>query len=76
MARTEIEKRVIVPGAQFLNDVAIDMKGTVYISDTKTNKVHRYQNDQLDDYVLNVESANGLKVLGSNVVVGAGTPGC
>ncbi|MFO1390139.1 GTP-binding protein [Cellvibrio sp.] len=69
----QIEKRVAVPGAQFLNDVAIDAKGTVYVSDTKTNKVHRYENGAVDDYLLKAESANGLKVIGPNLVVGAGT---
>jgi len=69
----EIEKKVVIPGAQFLNDVTIDSKGVVYISDTKTNKIHRYQNDSLDDYATKVETANGLKAIGSNVIVGAGT---
>jgi len=69
----EIEKKIIIPGAQFLNDVAVDAKGAVYISDTKTNKVHRYEKDLLDDYVVKAESANGLKVIGSNLIVGAGT---
>lgn len=69
----EIEKKIIVPGALFLNDVAIDSKGTVYVSDTKTAKIHRYQNDLLDEYLTKVDSANGLKAIGSNVIVGAGT---
>jgi hypothetical protein len=38
----QIEKRILVPGAQFLNDITIDGKGAVFVSDTKTNKVHRY----------------------------------
>lgn len=69
----EIEKKVTIPSAQFLNDVTIDLKGTVYISDTKTHKVHRYEKEMVDDYLLKVESANGLKAIGSNLVVGAGT---
>lgn len=68
----QIEKRVAVAGSQFLNDVAIDAKGTVYISDTRTNKVHRYENGVVEDYLLKAESANGLKVIGPNLVVGAG----
>lgn len=68
----QIEKRIIIPSAQFLNDVAVDAKGTVFISDTKTNKVHRYEKGMVDDYLVKVESANGLKVIGSNLVVGAG----
>lgn len=69
----QIEKHVPVPGSQFLNDVAIDAKGVVYVSDTKTNKIHRYENGVVEDYLLKVESANGLKVIGPNLVVGAGT---
>ncbi|WP_189415321.1 GTP-binding protein [Cellvibrio zantedeschiae] len=69
----QIEKRLVVPGAVFLNDIAIDAKGTLYVSDTRTNKVHRYEKGLLDDYLVKVESANGLKVIGPNLVVGAGT---
>lgn len=69
----EIEKKITVPSAQFLNDVTVDFKGTIYISDTKTNKVHRYEKDVVDDYLLKAESANGLKAIGSNLILGAGT---
>jgi hypothetical protein len=68
-----IEQKIAVPGAVFLNDVTIDLKGTVYISDTRTNKVHRYENAVLDEYLVNMEGANGLKAITSNVIVGAGT---
>lgn len=69
----EIEKKIAVPGAQFLNDVTVDSKGIIYISDTKTGKIHRYQNDLLDEYATKMESANGLKAVGSHIIVGAGT---
>ncbi|RYY74158.1 MAG: GTP-binding protein [Gammaproteobacteria bacterium] len=68
-----IEKKVMIPDAQFLNDITVDSKGVIYISDTKTGKVHRYQNDVLDDYVTKMDSANGLKSVGTHVIVGAGT---
>jgi hypothetical protein len=69
----QVEKKVAIPGAQFLNDVTVDTKGIVYISDTKTGKVHRYQNDLLDDYVTKMDSANGLKSVGTHLIVGSGT---
>jgi len=69
----EIEKKIPVPGAQFLNDITVDSKGVVYVSDTKTNKVHRIINDVVEDYLQKVESANGLKMIGPNLVVGSGT---
>lgn len=69
----QIEQRIAVPGAQFLNDIAIDGKGVVYVSDTRTNKVHTYDNGKLSEYLQKAESANGLNIIGSNLVLGAGT---
>lgn len=69
----EVEKKVIVPGAIFLNDVTVDSKGTIYVSDTRTGKVHSYANNVLSEYVTKLENVNGLKAIGSNLVVGAGT---
>jgi len=68
----EIEKKIVIPGAQFLNDVTVDSKGTIYVSDTKTGKVHRYQNDLLDDYLTKIDGVNGLKAIGSSIIVGGG----
>jgi len=69
----EIEKKVIVPGAIFLNDVTVDSKGTVFVSDTRTGKIHRYANNVLDEYLTKLDNVNGLKAIGPNLVVGAGT---
>ncbi len=69
----EIEKKITVPGAIFLNDVTVDSKGTIFVSDMKTGKIHRYANNVLSEYVAKIENVNGLKAIGSNLVVGAGT---
>lgn len=71
--KAEVEKKIPVAGAVFLNDVTIDSAGVVYVSDTRTNKVHRLKNGVVDDYLTNVESANGLKAIGRSLIVGAGT---
>jgi sugar lactone lactonase YvrE len=68
----EIEKKVVVPGAIFLNDVTVDSKGTVFVSDMKTGKIHRYAKNVLKDYATKLENVNGLKAIGANLVVGAG----
>lgn len=36
----KLESRIPVPGAVFLNDITVDHSGDVYISDTKTGKIH------------------------------------
>lgn len=68
-----ITQRIPVPNSVFLNDVAISSKGVVYVSDTRTGKVFQYQKGELVEYLDGVKDANGLHVLGKNLVVGSGT---
>ena len=68
----KVIEKIPVVDSVFLNDVTVNSSGIVYVSDTRTNKVHRYQNGKVELYLDNVTSANGLKALGSNLVVGAG----
>jgi len=65
-------KKIPIDGAVFLNDVTINSSGVVFVSDTRTNKVHRIDNDVASGYLENISSANGLKAYGSNLIVGAG----
>ena len=65
-------KKIPIVGAVFLNDVTVNSRGVVFVSDTRTNKVHRIENDEPSLYLENITSANGLKVFGSNLIVGAG----
>ena len=70
----DIDKRIAIAGAQFLNDVAVDIRaGVIYVSDTKTNKIHRIKNGVVEDYLDKVESANGLAILNGNLVIGSNT---
>lgn len=65
-------KKIPVPGAVFLNDVTVNSSGVVFVSDTRTNKVHRIEQDAVSVQLENMNSVNGLKVFGSNLIVGAG----
>jgi sugar lactone lactonase YvrE len=67
IAKGAIVKRVPVEGAVMLNDVAIDEKGIVYVSDTRTGKVYRIENDKPALYLENMPGANGLFTLGTDV---------
>jgi sugar lactone lactonase YvrE len=50
-----------VKGAKFLNDVTVDSKGIVYISDTGTGAVHRIENGKVTTYLENIQGGpNGL----------------
>lgn len=68
----KVVEKIAVEGAVFLNDVAVSAEGVVYVSDTRTQKVHRLQQGKLDLYLAEVASANGLQVIGDTLIVGAG----
>jgi hypothetical protein len=70
--KQKIVKKIPVEGAVFLNDVTANSSGIIFVSDTRTNKVHRIEKDEPSLYLSNVSNANGLKAIGSNLVVGAG----
>lgn len=70
--KQSIVKKIPIADSVFLNDVTINSSGIVFVSDTRTNKVHRIEGDVASVYLENIANANGLKVFGSNLIVGAG----
>lgn len=65
----QITKRVKIDGAGFLNDVAADGKGAVYVSDSKTKKVHKIENDKATTILENLSGPNGLLVYKKDLYV-------
>ena len=65
--KLEIEKAV------FLNDLTVDNKGTLYVSDTRTNKIYQIKDNRYELFSENVASANGLKWMDKSLFVLAGT---
>ncbi len=68
-----VVKRIPVDGAGMLNDITIDTKGIVYVSDTRTNKVHKIENGKASVYLENMNSANGLLATGNTLYILTGT---
>lgn len=58
--KAAIAYRLPVDSAVFLNDIALDKQGNVYVSDSRTNKVHVIRRKQVSLYLDNVNNANGL----------------
>jgi hypothetical protein len=58
--KATIIKRVPIEGSVFLNDVTVNIKGAVFVSDSRTGKVHRYENNQVTIEVENLQGPNGL----------------
>jgi len=66
------------PGAEFLNDVAVDKDGNVYVSDSNTSTIWRLSGGKLEKWIEGPELKypNGLFVDGDNLIVAAwGPPG-
>ena len=63
----KVEKKIPVAGATGLNDITVDDKGIVYVSDSRTGKVHRIENDMATVYLENQKGVNGLKAIGKDL---------
>ncbi|MBP7990159.1 MAG: ATP/GTP-binding protein [Sediminibacterium sp.] len=58
--KATIIKRVPIEGSVFLNDVTVNSKGAVFVSDSRTGKVHRYENNTTTIEVEKLQGPNGL----------------
>lgn len=65
----EIKTQVPVEGAKFLNDVAADAQGNVYVTDSETKKVHKVNNGKATVFLENLEGPNGVLVHNKNIYV-------
>ena len=59
--------------AKFLNDVAADKAGNIYVSDMFTDKIHQLKDDKFSVWLesAQLEKPNGLLVEGNNLIVGS-----
>ncbi len=58
-----------VEGAQMLNDIAMDSKGVIYVSDTRAARVYRIEGDKPTVYLENMPGANGLLTVNTDLYV-------
>jgi hypothetical protein len=73
--KAKIEKRIPVEGALFLNDVTVSDKGVVYVSDSRTKRIHQLINQHVTVYLENIEGVNGLKAIGDQLFIAGGGKG-
>ncbi len=69
--KAQILKFIDVEGAKFLNDIAIDDQGNVYISDSQNNLVYMLSNDSIVGiWAEGLKGANGLYIKNNKLLVG------
>jgi hypothetical protein len=62
-------ERIPVPGAQFLNDVTINSRGDVFVSDSRAGKVYRFENGKPLVHLENLKNPNGLLSIGVDLFI-------
>lgn len=65
-----ITEKIPVEGGKMLNDISSDNDGNLYISDTDANKIHKYSNGSLSDWLTEgLNGPNGLLFEGQRLLV-------
>ncbi|WAC10037.1 SMP-30/gluconolactonase/LRE family protein [Dyadobacter pollutisoli] len=65
----KILKKHEVEGSKFLNDLTIDSKGNIYVSDSDTKKVHLIKDGKVSTYFEDLTRPNGLLAVGSDLLI-------
>lgn len=68
--KAKIVNKIEIGGSSFLNDIAVDKSGQLYISDTKKGIVYKYSNGAVSEYLKNLEAPNGLLIENDTLFVG------
>jgi hypothetical protein len=61
ISKGKLLKKIPIEGASGLNDITVSENGTVYVSDSKTGRIWKLDNEKPVLYLENVTGANGLK---------------
>lgn len=73
-----VSKKYEAPGATFLNDVTVDGKGNVYVTDSNTSTIWRLAGGKLEKWLEtpDLKFPNGIKAEGDKLIIAAwGPPG-
>ena len=70
--KNKVEKKIAIDSAKGLNDITITGEGVVYVSDSKTTKIWRIENDKPALYLDSMNGVNGLKAIGDELYIGSG----
>ncbi|WP_207425203.1 ATP-binding protein [Pedobacter sp. SYSU D00535] len=69
---SKISRKIAIDSAIALNDITVDDKGVVYVSDSRRGTVHQIVNGKVSTYLRNIEATNGLKSIGRDLYVISG----
>ena len=65
----KVTKHIPIDSAVFLNDITIDKNGVVYVSDTRSFKVHRIENGIVTTFLKDLQGPNGLLAINNDLYI-------
>jgi hypothetical protein len=68
-ATGKIDSRIPIEGSKGLNDVTVDDKGTVYVSDSQGGKIFVIKNGKSELYIPETRGVNGIKAVGNELYI-------
>jgi sugar lactone lactonase YvrE len=74
----KIVRRTAVPGAAFLNDIAVAENGDVFVSDSRRGSVFRISGEKAEEWLTGpaLGSPNGICLFEGRLVIGTNSDGC
>ena len=75
--KAEVVRRIPVPGSLFLNDIAVDREGRIYITDSRKNVIWRVAEDEAEPWLTgsDVEDPNVIYCYQKQVLFGNSADG-
>lgn len=67
--KAEIRRKIPVPNAERLNDITIDPKGVVYVSDSRGNRIYVLKGNEATPFVEGLQGPNGVLWFKDNLYV-------
>lgn len=67
IAKGSILKRIPIEGADGLNDISVDKKGKVYVTDSKAGKIYALEQDKFVLFAEDLKGLNGVLSVGADV---------
>lgn len=67
-----VEKKIAIDSATGLNDITVNDKGEVLVSDSKTAKIWKIENGKASLYLENMKGVNGLKAVKDELYILSG----
>lgn len=69
----KIDSKITIEGATGLNDLTIDKKGVIYVSDSRQGKIYQIKKGKAELYIADLEKINGLKAVDADLFILSGT---